>query len=260
LISTVINSRPVAVPAIYAPASVRTTLTEQGTQFPYAFHFDATLLAKYLTKYGTDRGVKHVLDVVVDERGWISHVVTKEHGEIHGDLFVDCTGFRGMLLNKAMGEPFVSYQDTLPNDSAVALRVPADMEEQGIRPCTTATAQDAGWIWTIPLFGRVGTGYVHASDYCTPDEAERTLRDFVGPEAEDLEANHIIRRRARPSRPSLALCSAPDFDLEPRRSTGLPRPDLRATLKVTTLRSSVESMRTVNVGLSVHGPERSQYG
>jgi hypothetical protein len=196
--------------------------------------------------------------MITQFRRWIQ-AQNRTNGEIHGDLFVDCTGFRGMLLNKAMGEPFVSYQDTLPNDSAVALRVPADMEEQGIRPCTTATAQDAGWIWTIPLFGRVGTGYVHASDYCTP-EAERTLRDFVGPEAEDLEANHIIRRRARPSRPSLALCSAPDFDLEPRRSTGLPRPDLCATLKVTTLRSSVQSMRTGIVGLSVHGPERSQYG
>lgn len=206
----------------------RTTLTEQSTQFPYAYHFDATLLAKYLTKYSTDRGVRHVLDdvldVCLDERGWISHVVTKEHGELHGDLFVDCTGFRGMLLNQALSEPFQSYQDTLPNDSAVALRVPVDMAERGLRPCTTATAQDAGWIWTIPLFGRIGTGYVYASDYTTPEEAERTLREFVGPEAADLEANHIRMRIGRSERSWVNNCVAVGLSsgfVEPLESTGI---------------------------------------
>ncbi|HEY9331531.1 MAG TPA: tryptophan halogenase family protein [Streptomyces sp.] len=206
----------------------RTTLTEQNTQFPYAYHFDATLLAKYLTTYATDRGVRHVLDdvldVALDERGWISHVVTKEHGELHGDLFIDCTGFRGMLLNQALNEPFQSYQDTLPNDSAVALRVTTDMAERGLRPCTTATAQDAGWIWTIPLFGRIGTGYVYASDYTTPDEAERTLREFVGPEAEGLEANHIKMRIGRSEHSWVNNCVAIGLSsgfVEPLESTGI---------------------------------------
>ncbi|MBC9727069.1 tryptophan halogenase family protein [Streptomyces sp. TRM68367] len=206
----------------------RTTLAEQNTQFPYAYHFDASLLARYLTKYGTDRGVRHVLDdvldVSLDERGWISHVVTKEHGELHGDLFVDCTGFRSMLLNKALAEPFLSYQDTLPNDSAVALRVPVDMAERGIRPCTTATAQDAGWIWTIPLFGRIGTGYVYASDYAGPEEAERTLREFVGPAAADLEANHIRMRIGRSERSWVNNCVAVGLSsgfVEPLESTGI---------------------------------------
>jgi tryptophan halogenase len=212
----------------HASGSFRTTLSEQDTQFPYAYHFDATLLARYLTKFSTDRGVKHVLDDVVDvaldERGWISHVVTKEQGEIHGDLFIDCTGFRGMLINKAMEVPFKSYQDSLPNDSAVALRVPVDMQERGIRPCTTATARDAGWIWTIPLFGRIGTGYVYASDYCDAEEAERTLREFVGPEAEDLEANHIKMRIGRSENSWVKNCVAVGLSsgfVEPLESTGI---------------------------------------
>jgi tryptophan 6-halogenase len=143
---------------------------------------------------------------------------------IDGDLFIDCTGFRGLLLNKTLGEPFVSFQETLPNDSAVALRVPADMERDGIRPCTTATAQDAGWIWTIPLYGRVGTGYVYAGDYTTPEEAEHTLREFVGPQAADLEANHIRMRIGR-SRNSwvdncVAIGLASGF-VEPLESTGI---------------------------------------
>ncbi|GAA3086284.1 tryptophan halogenase family protein [Streptosporangium carneum] len=206
----------------------RSTLTEQDTQFPYAYHFDATLLAGFLTKYATARGVRHVLDdvleVKLDDRGWISHVVTREHGELHGDLFVDCTGFRGMLLNAALGEPFLSYQDTLPNDRAVALRVPRDMATHGIRPCTTATAQDAGWIWTIPLFGRVGTGYVYSSQYCDAEEAERTLREFVGPEADDLSANHIRMRIGRSENSWVKNCVAIGLAsgfVEPLESTGI---------------------------------------
>ncbi|MEU8927036.1 tryptophan halogenase family protein [Kitasatospora sp. NPDC048545] len=206
----------------------RTTLSEQDTQFPYAYHFDAALLARYLTKYGTDRGVRHVLDdvldVALDERGWISHVVTKEHGELHADLFVDCTGFKGLLINQALAEPFQSYQDTLPNNRAVALRVPVDMAERGLRPCTTATAQDAGWIWTIPLFGRVGTGYVYSDEYCTPEEAERTLRAHVGPDSEGLEANHIRMRIGRNERSWVNNCVAVGLSsgfVEPLESTGI---------------------------------------
>jgi tryptophan halogenase len=206
------------------------TMSEhQGkTQFPYAYHFEAALLAKYLTGYSVDRGVTHwiddVQDVVRNERGWISHVITKDHGELHGDLFVDCTGFRGMLINKALGEPFQSYQDSLPNDSAVALQVPLDMRKRGIRPCTTATAQDAGWTWTIPLFGRIGTGYVYAKDYLSPEEAERTLREFVGPEADNVEANHIKMRIGRTRNSWVNNCVAVGLSsgfVEPLESTGI---------------------------------------
>jgi glycine/D-amino acid oxidase-like deaminating enzyme len=134
----------------------RTTLSEQDTQFPYAYHFDAALLAEFLMKLGIRKGVRRIVDDVIecrkDERGWISHLVTREHGEIHGELFIDCSGFRGLLINQALEEPFISYQSTLPNDCAVALRVPVDIEREGIRPYTTATAMEAGWIWTIPLW------------------------------------------------------------------------------------------------------------
>jgi tryptophan halogenase len=205
-----------------------TTLTEQDTQFPYAYHFDAALLADYLMKLGTRQDVRRVVDDVVDvrldERGWIAGLRTAEHGDVAGDLFVDCTGFRGLLLNKALGEPFISFQSSLPNDRAVALRVPTDMERDGIRPFTTATAMDAGWIWTIPLYGRNGMGYVYAGDYCTPEEAERTLREFAGPAGEGLEANHIRMRVGR-SRESwvkncVAIGLASGF-VEPLESTGI---------------------------------------
>jgi tryptophan halogenase len=208
--------------------SFRTTLTEQNTQFPYAYHFDATLLAAYLCRYATERGVRRILDDVEhisrDHRGWIECLRTREHGEIRGDLYIDCTGFRGLLLNQTLGVGFMSYQDTLPNDRAVALRVPLDMAAKGIRPCTTATAMDAGWIWTIPLFGRIGTGYVYAGDYCTPEEAETTLRAFVGPAADDLEANHIRMRIGRSREHWVGNCVAIGLSsgfVEPLESTGI---------------------------------------
>lgn len=206
----------------------RSTLAEQDTQFPYAYHFDAALLADFLRDYAVQRGVKHVVDDVVhvaqDGRGWITHVTTSQHGDLAGDLFVDSTGFRSLLMGAALDEPFESYQDTLPNDSAVALRVPVDMERKGLRPCTTATAQEAGWIWTIPLFGRIGTGYVYASDYSTPEQAERRVREFVGPAAENLEANHIRMRIGRSRRSWVNNCVAVGLSsgfVEPLESTGI---------------------------------------
>ena len=206
----------------------RSTLTEQDTQFPYAYHFDAALLAEYLMKLGTRQGIRRVvddvLDVQLDERGWIRDLATREHGRIAGDLFIDCTGFRGLLMSRALEEPFVSYSDTLPNDRAVALRVPKDMDRDVMRPCTTATAMPAGWIWTIPLYGRNGTGYVYAGDYCTPEEAERTLREFVGPASEGLEANHIRMRIGRSRNSWVNNCVAIGLSsgfVEPLESTGI---------------------------------------
>lgn len=206
------------------------TMSEhQGkTQFPYAYHFEAALLAKFLTRYSTDRGVQHIVDdvteVTLDERGWISGLKTAEHGTVAGDLYIDCTGFRGLLLNKALAEPFISFQDTLPNDSAVALQVPIDMFERGVNPFTQATAQKNGWIWTIPLFSRIGTGYVYASDYTTPEEAEQTLRDYVGPAAADAEANHIKMRIGRSERSWVNNCVGIGLTsgfVEPLESTGI---------------------------------------
>ncbi len=206
----------------------RSTLAEQRAQFPYAYHFDAALLAEFLARRATGLGVRHVLDdvteVKLNERGWISHIVTREHGEVHGQLFIDCTGFRGMLINKALGEPFIPFDDVLPNNRAVALRVPVDHEQAGVRPYTTATAMDAGWIWTIPLYTRDGTGYVYSDEFCSPMEAEATLRAFAAPGQDDLEANHIRMRIGRTRNSWVKNCVAIGLSsgfVEPLESTGI---------------------------------------
>ena len=88
------------------------------------------------------------------EDGSIDHIVTQEHGAIAGDLFVDCTGFRGLLINQALGEPFISFSESLLCDRAVAIQFPQRIAARGINPYTTATALNAGWVWNIPLYGR----------------------------------------------------------------------------------------------------------
>jgi len=176
------------------------SMSHHTVQYPYGYHFDAGLLAKFLMKYALDRGVQHVIDdvcdVVFDDEGYIASLVGKQRGNIEGDLFIDCTGFRGLLINQALKEPFISYTDSLPNDRAVAIQVPRDREDD-IRPYTTATALSAGWAWTIPLFNRNGTGYVYCSKYITPEQAEQELRKFVGPLCKEASANHISMRIGR---------------------------------------------------------------
>jgi 2-polyprenyl-6-methoxyphenol hydroxylase-like FAD-dependent oxidoreductase len=205
----------------------RSTLAEQRDQFPYAYHFDADQVADYLAGYSTKRGVRRIVDTVehvaLDERGWISNVVTKEHGTVEGDLFVDCTGFRGLLINKAMGATFQSFEDVLPNNRAVALRVPRD-EVDEMAPYTTATAMQAGWMWTIPLFHRNGNGYVYSDQFITPEEAEAELRRKVAPGRDDLEANHIRMRIGRNRESWINNCVAIGLSsafVEPLESTGI---------------------------------------
>lgn len=206
----------------------RSTLAEQRAQFPYAYHFDADLLAKFLARYGTERGVRHVVDDVVgvgqDVRGWITHVDTRDHGPLTADLFIDCTGFRGLLINQTLGERFQSFNDVLPNNRAVSLRIPRDIQRLGMAPYTTATAMGAGWIWTIPLFGRDGTGYVYSDGFCTSDEAEHTLRKFAAPGQDDLPVNHITMRIGRNTRAWVHNCVAVGLSnafVEPLESTGI---------------------------------------
>lgn len=193
-------------------------------RFRYAYHFDAALIAAYLRDLATGRGVRHLFDevqsVAVDPRGHIEKVVTASGAELHGELFLDCTGFRGLLINKALHEPFISAQDALLCDSAVAL--PADHHPDGIRPYTSASARGGGWIWEIPLFHREGSGYVYSSAFTSPGQAEGHLRDFLGLRDQGAEANHIRMRVGHNRRSWVNNCVAVGLSscfVEPLEST-----------------------------------------
>jgi hypothetical protein len=203
-------------------------LSGHRVQYPYGYHLNASELATFLRSYAMERSVHHVLDDVVGvplaEDGSIAGIQTKEGGLLQGDLYIDCTGFRGLLINAALGEPFISYGQSLLNDAAVAIQVPRDVERDGIRPYTTAQAHSAGWSWNIPLYGRDGTGYVYASRFISAEQAERELREHLGPAADASSANHIKMRIGRNRRSWVKNCVAIGLSsgfVEPLESTGL---------------------------------------
>lgn len=209
-----------------APGGV--PLDELKIQYPYGFHFDASLLAQFLSKYAQKRGVTEIRDEVLGvslaENGYIHNLHTREHGDVAADLFIDCTGFRGLLINQALKEPFVSFSDSLLCDRAVAMQVPSYPETEGINPYTTATALSAGWVWNIPLFQRIGTGYVYSSAFLSPEAAEQELRAHLGQRAEGRNASHIRMRVGRCRNPWVKNCVAIGLAggfVEPLESTGI---------------------------------------
>ena len=172
-----------------------------GGEWIYAYHVDAGLLATYLKELGTARGVRHVVDNVVEVQrrpdGAISHLVTERSGDLRGDLFIDCSGFSGLLINKTLGEPFDSYAPYLFCDRALAIPVEYGEEQAPVDSYTTATALSAGWAWKVPLFTRTGNGYVYSSASLTPDQAEAELRRHLGEAAKDSPARHLAMRVGR---------------------------------------------------------------
>jgi len=150
----------------------------------YAFHFDAALYTKYLHQYTEHLGVLHkegkIVDVPLGEGGNISAIRLDSGEEITGDLFIDCTGFRALLIGQALGADYVDWRRWLPCDRAVA--VPS-APLPDLPPYTRAQAQKAGWQWRIPLQHRTGNGHVYCSEYLSDDEAAATLLDNLETEA-----------------------------------------------------------------------------
>lgn len=194
----------------------------------YAYHFDAGRLAELLKKTGKKNGINHLIgtidDVVLNDNGDIDYVTSEGHGKLSADLFIDCTGFRARLIEQAMGTDFTSMNDVLFCDSAVACQVPYEDERCAIPPYTTATAQDAGWTWDIPLNNRRGVGYVYSSKYTDKDKAEALLRQYVGKQGGDITPWHInIRTGKRPHQwkgNCVSIGLSAGF-IEPLESTGI---------------------------------------
>ena len=143
----------------------------------YAFHFDASLYAAYLRRYAEARGVRRTEGKIVDVRlrsedGHIEAVRLDGGEEIGGDLFLDCSGFRGLLIEQALHSGYEDWTRWLPCDRALA--VPSENAGEPT-PYTRATARDAGWQWRIPLQHRTGNGHVYCSSFTSDEEAARAL-------------------------------------------------------------------------------------
>jgi hypothetical protein len=195
---------------------------------PHAWHFDAHLVAAFLCNWATQRGVTRILDeisdVELDDRGFIAAVQTTAGRKLEADLFVDCTGFRGLLINKALAEPFIDMSDHLLCDSAVAAPVPHDDAKHGIEPYTSAIAMPAGWTWKIPMRGRFGTGYVYSSKFVNAAQAAQDFCALWGLDQGKTTLNHIRFRTGRNRRAWVNNCVSIGLSscfLEPLESTGI---------------------------------------
>jgi tryptophan halogenase len=146
-------------------------------EITYAYHFDAGLYARHLRKLSESRGVERTEGriVRVTQRDMDGHVdaVVMENGErIEGDLFIDCSGFRGLLIEQTLKAGYEDWSHWLPCDRALA--VPCESVAP-LTPYTRATAHKSGWQWRIPLQNRIGNGHVYCSRYISDDEAAHVL-------------------------------------------------------------------------------------
>ena len=191
----------------------------------YGYHFDAVLVGQFLHGKAVERGVTyrscHLTHANLNERGDIASIATGEGDVIEADFFVDCTGFAGMLIQKTLGTPFVSYADNLFNDAAVAMPTPLG---DVIPSQTVSTALKHGWEWKIPLTNRYGNGYVYSSAFCSADQAEHELRERLGLLDSDTPARHLKMKIGRVAkhwnRNCLAVGLSQGF-IEPLEATAL---------------------------------------
>lgn len=191
----------------------------------YAFQFDASAYARVLRRYSEKRGVTRREGKVVDvrqnsETGFIESVLLADGATIAGDFFIDCSGFRGLLIEQVYKSGFEDWSHWLPNDRATV--APAEPMAKP-SPYTVAWAREAGWQWRIPLQHRTGNGYVYCSNYISDDEASSKLVDslqgtaIADPKTLRFKAG---RRKASWIRNCLAVGLSSGF-LEPLESTSI---------------------------------------
>lgn len=149
-----------------------------------AYHFDAAKFGAWLRdNYCIPRGVNHIVSEVggsvIREDGEIDRLVLTGGIEISADLYVDCTGFKSLLLGQMLEEPFIPYDHLIPNNRAWATRIPYIDKEKELEGYTNSTAYTNGWVWNIPLWSRLGSGYVYSDKYTTPEKALEEFKEYL---------------------------------------------------------------------------------
>ena len=191
----------------------------------YAYHFDASLYAAFLRRYAEARGAERVEGKIVNveqdpETGFVTAVRLEDDRAIKGDLFVDSSGFRSLLLGETMGVEFEDWSHWLPCDRALA--VPSERVEP-LLPYTRSTAKPAGWQWRIPLQHRIGNGHVYSSAEMSDEEAERIL--IEGLDAKPIAGVSRLKfkagRRAKAWEGNVVAIGLSAGFLEPLESTSI---------------------------------------
>ncbi len=196
-----------------------------GSNFGYAYQFDSSLYAKFLRAYCEAKGVKRTEGKVVDsdlddETGHVNAITLESGASLSADLFIDCSGFRGILIEQALKTGYDDWSEWLPCNRAVA--VPCEARGE-LLPYTRATARKAGWQWRIPLQHRTGNGHVYWDEFITEDEATHQLMSTLeGPALADPKQLWFKtgRRRKFWNRNVVSIGLSGGF-LEPLESTSI---------------------------------------
>jgi tryptophan 7-halogenase len=191
----------------------------------YAYHLDATAYAKHLRKFSEGYGVKRIEGMIEkiklnEDSGFIEAIILKSGQVIEGDLFIDCSGFRGLLIEQTMHTGYEDWSHWLPCDSAIAVQTESVSEPV---PYTRSSAHQSGWQWRIPLQHRVGNGLVYCSSYQNDEDAKQTLLNNL--EGKVLTEPRLIkfrtgRRLKSWNKNCIALGLATGF-IEPLESTSI---------------------------------------
>ena len=191
----------------------------------YAYHFDAGLYAQFLRQFSENLGVRRVEGKVSQvlrhaDSGDIASLVLQDGQQIHGDLFLDCSGLHALLIEKTLNTGFEDWSHWLPADSALA--VPCAAVEP-ITPYTKSIAHAKGWQWRIPLQHRIGNGFVYSSKYCTDEEAKATLLANLDgePLAEPRKISFKTGRRRKQWNHNVVSIGLSSGFLEPLESTSI---------------------------------------
>jgi tryptophan halogenase len=193
--------------------------------YSYAFHFDAGLYAAFLRDYAMARGVQRIEGIITEveqhpETGFITALKLRDGRRVEGELFIDCSGFRGLLIEGVYKAGYDDWSDMLPCNSAQA--VPCEKVEP-LTPYTTSTARSAGWTWRIPLQHRTGNGHVYCNGFTSDEEASRVLLE--GLDGKPLDTPRQLRfttgrRRKSWIKNCVAVGLSSGF-LEPLESTSI---------------------------------------
>lgn len=203
-----------------------------------AYQIDASLFADYLkNKICIPNGVqyleRHIKTIQVDEEGYISSLVFESDENITADLFVDCTGFKSLLLEKTMKVEYSSFEDVLPNNRAWATRIEYEDQEKEMVVHTNCTGLNNGWVWNVPLINRMGTGYVFSNRFTTEEESLQEFKNYLDSDnmisknpnrSKDLNFKMVEIRNGAHEKAWAKNCVAIGLSyafLEPLESTGL---------------------------------------
>ncbi len=194
-------------------------------QIAHAFHFDASLYAKFLRGYAEERGVERIEGKIIEvqQRPGDDHVtaVQLHNGQlVEGELFIDCSGFRALLIEGALKTGYEDWSHWLPCDRALAVPCLSSAE---LTPYTRATARQAGWQWRIPLQHRVGNGHVYCSKFISDDEAASVLLSNLdgAPLAEPRPIKFLTGRRRQTWNKNVVSIGLSSGFLEPLESTSI---------------------------------------